>query len=37
VATHSYFDPDAEGLARRLAERFGGRVTIAHDGLAVDA
>jgi ribonuclease BN (tRNA processing enzyme) len=37
VATHSYFDPEREGLADRLARGFDGRITIAHDGLAVEA
>lgn len=37
VATHSYFDPVAERLAERLAKNFEGRITIAHDGLVVDA
>jgi ribonuclease BN (tRNA processing enzyme) len=35
VATHSYFDPAAEQLAERLAKGYAGRITIAHDGLAV--
>jgi ribonuclease BN (tRNA processing enzyme) len=35
VATHSYFDPIAEGLADRLARRFDGAITIAQDGLTV--
>jgi ribonuclease BN (tRNA processing enzyme) len=37
VATHSYFDPDAEHLANRLARGFSGRITIARDGLSLDA
>jgi ribonuclease BN (tRNA processing enzyme) len=36
VATHFYFDPEAERLADRLARGFAGRVTIARDGLVVD-
>jgi ribonuclease BN (tRNA processing enzyme) len=35
VATHFYFDPDAERLMERLARRFDGRITIAADGLRV--
>jgi len=37
VATHCYFDPEAARLGERLAARFGGRITIASDGLTVDA
>lgn len=36
LATHFYFDPDAAGLAERLARRYGGRITIARDGTIVD-
>lgn len=32
VATHSYFDPDAERLAERLARRYSGRITVPRDG-----
>jgi ribonuclease BN (tRNA processing enzyme) len=37
VATHSYFDPEAERLAERLARGFAGKISIAHDGLVVEA
>jgi ribonuclease BN (tRNA processing enzyme) len=37
VATHCYFDPEAERLADRLARGFSGRITIARDGLEVEA
>jgi ribonuclease BN (tRNA processing enzyme) len=36
VATHFYFDPDAEDLASRLAKGFAGEITIARDGLSVE-
>lgn len=36
VATHCYFDPEKEGLAERLARNFGGKVTVATDGLTVE-
>lgn len=36
VATHSYFDPQAERLAERLARGFDGEVVIASDGLVVE-
>jgi ribonuclease BN (tRNA processing enzyme) len=37
VATHCYFDPDKDGLAARLARGFDGRITVATDGLSVEA
>lgn len=37
VATHFYFDPERERLADRLARGFAGEITIAADGLTVDA
>lgn len=37
VATHSYFDPDAEGLADQLARAgFTGRISVARDGASFD-
>lgn len=36
VATHFYFDPEAERLADRLAKRYSGEITIAHDGLTLE-
>jgi ribonuclease BN (tRNA processing enzyme) len=36
VATHFYFDPDATGLAERLARLYPGAVTIAVDGMTID-
>lgn len=36
VATHCYFDPDAERLADRLARGYAGRITIARDGMAIE-
>jgi len=36
VATHFYFDPEAERLADRLARGFSGRLTIARDGETLD-
>lgn len=36
VATHFYFDPEAERLAERLAEGYGGAITIARNGMAID-
>lgn len=36
VATHMYFDPDAARLTDRLSRVYPGRVTVAHDGLALD-
>jgi ribonuclease BN (tRNA processing enzyme) len=36
LASHSYFDPEAERLAERLAASYGGRVTIASDGLRIE-
>jgi ribonuclease BN (tRNA processing enzyme) len=37
VPTHFYFDPDGERLAERLAGGYHGPITIARDGLTVDA
>ena len=37
IATHFYFDPEAEQLAERLATEYGGAVTVASDGTAVDS
>jgi ribonuclease BN (tRNA processing enzyme) len=37
VATHFYFDPEAEQLAERLARSYSGEITIARDGLVVEA
>jgi ribonuclease BN (tRNA processing enzyme) len=36
IATHNYFDPDAERLAERLAKGFDGSIMIARDGLRID-
>jgi ribonuclease BN (tRNA processing enzyme) len=36
VATHCYFDPDAERLADRLARTFAGRITVARDGMEIE-
>lgn len=36
VAVHSYFDPEAERLAERLARRFRGRITVPRDGESLD-
>lgn len=36
VATHFYFDPEAERLADRLARGYDGPITIATDGLEVE-
>ena len=36
VATHCTFDPEAAGLAARLARGFSGRITVARDGDAVE-
>lgn len=36
VATHFYFDPEAERLGDRLATRFAGTITIARDGMEID-
>jgi len=36
VPTHFYFDPEAEGLAERLARDYEGAITIARDGLGVE-
>lgn len=36
VATHSYFDPDAERLAERLARRYSGRITVPRDGEGIE-
>lgn len=36
VATHAYFDPEAERLADRLARKYPGRVTVPRDGEWLD-
>jgi ribonuclease BN (tRNA processing enzyme) len=36
VATHFYFDPEAERVAERLARGFSGPITIARDGDTID-
>jgi len=36
VATHFYFDPDAERLAERLAAAYDGGIAIAGDGLTIE-
>lgn len=36
VATHFYFDPEAERLAERLADGFAGTISIARDGLGIE-
>lgn len=36
VATHFYFDPEAERLSERLARGYDGPITIARDGMAID-
>jgi ribonuclease BN (tRNA processing enzyme) len=35
VATHCYFDPEEADLGARLAEGFGGEITVATDGLSL--
>ncbi|MSP17092.1 MAG: ribonuclease Z [Myxococcales bacterium] len=35
LATHSYFDPEAAGLATRLARGYAGPIGIAEDGMLV--
>ncbi len=36
MATHSYFDPEAERLSERLARRYSGRITVPRDGLSIE-
>jgi len=36
VPTHFYFDPEAERLAERLAEGYGGAITVARDGVGIE-
>jgi ribonuclease BN (tRNA processing enzyme) len=36
VVTHSYFDPKDERLGDRLSRHFGGRISVAADGMSID-